>query len=111
MSDLWLDTELSDERLKWIACAVRNSGLNREELEVVFRHELAPFLGSNQLNVAGVWTGFDPDWVCEEAQKLRGKRRILDRLLSTLGLTTKTARATWNRVLEIAFDDETSSPL
>ena len=55
MSNLWLDTELTDEGLKWIVSAVRDSGLDRDELEVIFRHELAPFLGSNQRSVAGEW--------------------------------------------------------
>ncbi len=106
MSNLWLDTELSDETLSWIADAVRESGLDREELEVVFRHELAPFLGPNLLATAGEWEGFDPDWVCVQAQKRYEKRTVLSRLLSTVGLTTFAARPAWERVLAIAFGDD-----
>lgn len=106
MSDLWLDTELTEDAVLSIASAVRDSGLDREDLEAVFRHELAPFLGKNQQTTVGNWEGFDPDWVCRQAQERHGKRRLLDRLASAIGLTTYAARPAWNRVLKIAFEDE-----
>ena len=109
MSSLWLDTELSDEVLSQIATALRESKLDREELEEVFRYELAPFLGSNHLSVAGEWSGFDPDWICEQAEKRHEKRRFIDRLSSSVGLTTYAARPAWNRVLELAFGEDDRS--
>ena len=67
MSDLWLDTEVDDRAIAGIADVVRESGLSRDELEGVFRDELAPFLGPNLQCTAGEWVGFNPEWVCAEA--------------------------------------------
>ena len=103
MSDLWLDTELSEERLTQIAAVVRRSGLKRAELEDVFALELAPFLGANLWVTAGEWTGFDPEWVCAQARARKGKYRFRHRVLAALGLTTYAARPAWNRVKQIAF--------
>jgi hypothetical protein len=105
MSNLWLDTELTDEAIAEIAQVVRESKLGRAELEDVFRFELAPFLGKNHSSLAGVWEGFEPEWVCSEAQKLCGKRRLMDRVKASMGLTTYAARPAWKRVLESAFAD------
>lgn len=105
MSDLWLDTELTSEVLNWIASAVRDSGLDRHELEVVFRDELAPFLDPNLRCIAGEWAVFNGDWVCQQAQKLHDKLRAQDGLPSSLGSTAGIPRPMWNRVLAIAFDD------
>ncbi len=104
MSNLWLDTELTDAAIAEIAAVVCDSGLDREELEDVFRHELAPFLGPNLRSVAGEWGGFDAEWVCSEAQKRFETRRLVDRVASAVGLTTSAARPAWERVLERAFD-------
>jgi hypothetical protein len=51
----------------------------------VFRHELALILGPNQLSIAGIWDGFDPEQVCERARKAQGKRGLLARFLAALG--------------------------
>ena len=108
MSDLWLDTELSDAQVDAIADAVRESGLGRAELEDVFELELAPVLGGNHRAVAGEWAGFDPEMVCEQARRRVGRRapltRLLSRLMARLGVTTSAARPTWTKVLERAFD-------
>ncbi len=105
MSELWLDTPVTDGMITGIAEAVRQSGLSKNELEDVFRFELAPFLGRNQTSVAGVWDGFDPDWVCSNAQERVGQRRLIDRVRSSLGWTTSAARPAWERVLGLAFGD------
>ncbi len=106
MSNLWLDTALSESDVRDIAATVRESGLSREELEVVFCDELAPFLGPNLLSPAGVWQGFDPDWVCNEAAKRYSRRCFWDHLLRSSGLMTHAARPAWNRVLSAAFESE-----
>lgn len=106
MSDLWLDTELPEERLAQIADVVRRSGLNRAELDSVFENELAPFLGANHLQTAGEWEGFDPAWVCEEARRRTGRPSLVARLSAGLGLTTHAARPAWKKVLALAFGSE-----
>jgi hypothetical protein len=106
MSDLWLDTELPEERLAEIAGIVRKSGLSRAELESVFESELAPILGANTLAPAGEWAGFDPAWVCEQARRRVGRRSFSARLLARLGVTTYAARPAWKRVISLAFGRE-----
>ncbi len=103
LSDLWLDTELSDERLRELAEIVRQSGLRGRALEDVFELELAPILGGNHHSPAGEWEGFDPEWLCTRARALEGKRRVRHRVAAWLGLTTYAARPAWNRVKQLAF--------
>ena len=103
MSDLWLDSELSEEWLRQIAEVVAGSGLDEDELDQVFKYELAPFLGGNHLITAGEWQGFDPQWVCEQAKVRQGKFRLMERLASFIGLTTYAARPEWRRVKQIAL--------
>lgn len=110
LSDLWLDAELSDDRLADIAAVVRESGLSRRELEEVFELELAPFLGMNLRVPAGEWAGFDPAWVCAEARARFERRRPRDRLLAWLGVSTSGARAEWERVKRLAFGDSGATP-
>ena len=104
MSDLWLDQELTKRDLDYIAQAVRDSGLSTAELDKIFELELAPFLGLNHLTPLGVWTGFNPDWVCEKAQERFSKYRLRDRIFARLGITTYAARPSWERVKTIAFE-------
>lgn len=104
MSDLWLDQDLTDDSLKYIAKVVRESGLSEAELDQVFLYELAPFLGFNHLTVTGVWAGFDPDWVCEQARIRQTKYRWRDRMCSFIGLTTYAAKPDWQKVKALVFD-------
>ncbi len=108
MSDLWLDTELSDARLEEIPAVIRRSGLTRDELEIVFTYEFAPFLGANPWRVGGEWRGFDPDWVREQARVCRAKWRKLAGFATTLGLSPYAARPTWEGVETLAFTGEAS---
>lgn len=103
MSDLWLDQDLHEYQLEYIASVVRDSDLDEAELDDVFVLELAPFLGVNNMSVAGEWAGFDEEWVCEQARIRHAKYRRRDRFWAALGLTTYAARPSWERVKEIAF--------
>lgn len=103
MSDLWLDQDLEDYQLQYIATVVRQSGLDAKALDEVFALELAPFLGANNLTAVGVWDGFDQQWVCEQAQIRHAKYRWRDRISAALGVTTYAARPYWNRVKAMAF--------
>ena len=109
MAALWLDTELEETELRYIAAALRESGLPRATLERIYRVELAPVLGPNLLSVAGEWAGFDDAWL---------RARILDNLRRrprrtafwawfppTRRLWTYATDAPWRRVLEM-LDDE-----
>ncbi len=104
MSDLWRDSDLNEGELEEIATIVRDSGYSEKEVERIFRFELAPFLGSNHLVVAGVWSGFDPHWVCIEARKRIGRRSLTARVCAWTRLTTRAARGPWRKVKQMAFD-------
>jgi len=99
LSDLWLDTELSTARVEAIAAVVRASGRPRIEVEDVLRRELAPFLDANLRSPAGVWSGFDPEWVCAQARARAVRPR---RGGGGLGAV----RDLWERVASSAFGDE-----
>ncbi len=74
LSDLWLDTELQDHDLDHIATVLRDSGYDRETLDRILAEEVAPVVYLNLYAVAGVWTGFDPDWLCAEISRTLRKR-------------------------------------
>lgn len=64
LSDLWLDTELTDLDLERIARVMADSGFSIEALREIYLIEVAPVVSPNLLGVAGVWTGFDERWLC-----------------------------------------------
>ena len=72
LSELWLDTKLQDRDLTYIARVLHDSGYDRDTLDRILAEEVAPVVYRNLYSVAGVWTGFDPDWLCAEiSRKLR----------------------------------------
>ena len=98
LSDLWLDTELSPARVEAIAAVVRASRRTRSEVEDVLRRELAPFLDANLRSPAGVWSGFDPEWVCAQARACAARPHRGGRLGAV--------REVWESVASQAFGDE-----
>ena len=106
MSDLWLDNDVDEEWAKQIAAVIAESGLSEEEIDDIFTFELAPFLGWNHLTVAGEWAAFDSDWICEEAGKRVGKRRLLPKLADKTGLSTYAAKDSYNMVKRFAFSEK-----
>lgn len=102
LAELWLDTELDDLRLAWIASVLRDSGLPLAELETIFHDEVAPVVWLNHWVTAGVWDGFDPDWLIERCRRnqQRGRwHRLRCRLLRRP--MTYGCRAEWQRLLEL----------
>jgi hypothetical protein len=76
LSSLWLDTELTDWDLEWIARVMNESGLTIEELWRVYSREVAPVVYMNLYSVAGQWSGFSPDWLRTEiVRNLRDRPR------------------------------------
>lgn len=57
LSSLWLDTEVTDTELEWIARVMADSGLTIEELWRVYSYEVAPVVFMNVYSVAGQWVG------------------------------------------------------
>jgi hypothetical protein len=103
LSDLWLDTELSDQQLRDIAEVVRKSECSEAEFRDIFRFELAPFLGPNQRAPAGEWGGFDPKWVIQQARRRQGKRPIWTRITTAIGTSNYAAHPTYKQIEKLAF--------
>ncbi len=80
LSDLWLDTELSDSELSYIASVMDESGYSIEELRSIYMDEVAPVVYTNLLSFAGVWDGFNEKWLVDEITELLCKQNIFIRL-------------------------------
>ena len=72
LSDLFLDTDITLSR-QWRASQLAASSYSLEQLEFILLHEVLPVCKYNLLSVAGVWDGFDQEWL---------KTKILGRLRS-----------------------------
>ena len=59
----------STRTLRRIARVLRSSGYSLRELRAIYLKEVAPVVYLNMFSVAGVWSGFDPVWLNEEAAK------------------------------------------
>lgn len=69
LSDLWLDTELQEDDLQWIAEEMDASGYSIEELHEIYLYEVAPVVYGNLLVAAGEWGMFDPERLVAEVEK------------------------------------------
>lgn len=79
LSELWLDTALSDADLRRIAAVLHASGYSLAELRTIYLREVAPVVYLNTFTAAGVWAGFDADWLCEEAgRRAAARARVWD---------------------------------
>ena len=63
MSDLFLDTEITEDRYRYIARRVIESGYGKEEVERILWLEVFPVLESNLRNIVGEWAGFSRQWL------------------------------------------------
>jgi hypothetical protein len=100
LSELWLDTELMATDLRHISARLRNSGLSRDELQAIWLYEVAPLLWLNHWAVAGVWDGFEPQWLlagCRRNQHASWWHRLKCRLLRWP--MTYACRAEWQQIL------------
>ncbi len=76
LSILWLDTEVTDADLEWIARVMADSGLTIEELWRVYSYEVAPVVYKNIYSFVGQWMGFSSDWLRTEiVRNLRDRPR------------------------------------
>lgn len=74
LSDLFLDTDVRD-RYAPIAEVLAASPFSEEDLKRILYDEVAPVLQPNLLAPAGVWDGFDPEWLAARVRERVGKRR------------------------------------
>ena len=65
LSALFLDTELEEHDLAFIAKKMHESGFSLNELHDILMLEVFPVCIANLHSVAGEWAGFDENWVIE----------------------------------------------
>lgn len=74
LSELWLDTELDASSLERLARELFASGYPQQELEAIFRLEVAPVVWLNAWTTVGVWDGFEPAWLFEGCRRNQQRR-------------------------------------
>ena len=85
LSELWLDTELSDSGLNYIATKMVESGYSLNELRVICDSEIAPVVFKNLQTPVGVWSGFDESWLAQQiVTQMNKPKRWQDALLDPL---------------------------
>jgi hypothetical protein len=105
LSELWLDTELSEEDLRRIAGVMRRSGYSLDELRAIYLFEVAPVVSPNLLCLAGEWAGFDEEWLFAEATKWARRRGLILRAMVRIGIgrwiMTFATERHWVRLVEL----------
>jgi hypothetical protein len=73
LSELYLDTE---PRWEWVAAVCAESPFALGELQRIVFDEVHPVLRNNMHSVAGVWAGFDEEWLVASIQSRPRSRRL-----------------------------------
>ncbi len=63
VSDLFLDEEPDEFVLRGIARTAAECGYSADDLEVIYRTEVAPAVAFNAFATAGIWGYFDTEWL------------------------------------------------
>jgi hypothetical protein len=63
LSEFWLDGWLDDLDCDRIAARLKASPYSKEQLWKICIYEVAPAVSSNLLSIAGVWGGFEAEWL------------------------------------------------
>ncbi|MDL4862870.1 hypothetical protein NPJ88_011035 [Halomonas elongata] len=102
LAPLWLEREPRETDYARMVEVIQRHDLSVQELEWVFRLELAPVLSRQQMSVASEWRHFDDHKLMRllvaHNLRLKGWRRKTWALFS--GLTTMMARHRWNELME-----------
>jgi len=75
LSELFLDTEPDDHTYNFIARECANSPFSSSEIKEILVDEVSPVCRINLLSVAGVWDGFDQQWLVEKIDRQRKRNR------------------------------------
>jgi len=74
LSEFWLDTELADFEFDYIARVIAASPYSLEKVRAIHDYEVAPAVSGNLMCVAGVWSGFDSEWLHERCRHFAARR-------------------------------------
>ncbi|WP_148252787.1 DUF7079 family protein [Aidingimonas lacisalsi] len=101
LAPLWLEREPREADYERMVDVIERHGLTLDELEWMFRLELAPVLSRHQMSVASEWRAFDDQKLMRQLVahnlRLKGWRRKFWLLFS--GLTTIMTRHRWNELM------------
>ena len=97
LSDLFLDEESTERTLQYIALIAAECDYTDEELEFIYRHEVAPAVAFNLLDVAGTWGYFDTIWPEKRILSPSGPGCWFDRWVIA-PLTVPLLRDEWRRL-------------
>lgn len=79
LSEFYLDTELQDSDFRHIALTITESPYSLDEVRKINKYEVFPILQTNLLSTAGVWAGFDEDWLLNKiTSRLKNKTKLND---------------------------------
>ncbi|MDO6855212.1 hypothetical protein Q4599_16585 [Cellulophaga lytica] len=69
LSEMYLDTELYDYDYDQIAKTLAASGFTSKELKEIDLYEVFPVCAKNLLSTAGIWNGFNDDYLYKTCKK------------------------------------------
>jgi len=98
ISDLCLDTEITDETIHHIARTIREQGYSAAEAEEIAFHEVFPALHPNMLSPAGEWAGFNEEWLVNQILQKNKTRKSRLRLWWERWFYQCTMKKDWARV-------------
>jgi len=106
LSDFYLDTELDDAALRHIAFTIIDSPYTFDEVKRINKYEVFPILQPNLLSPAGVWAGFDEEWLIEKiTTRLNSKNLLSDAGVEVSYQTFKwMCKRYWQRLEKIYND-------
>ncbi len=84
LSEMYLDTELEGKDFASIAAKIKESPFSFKEVKRINKEEVFPVLFTNLLSVAGVWTGFQEEWLINAISQKLKKRTRFNRLLNNI---------------------------
>ncbi|PIB35422.1 hypothetical protein BFP72_08445 [Reichenbachiella sp. 5M10] len=84
LSQLYLDTQLGEAELKYIAGKIKDSPYSLKEVRSIDRLEVFPVLQKNLYSIAGEWTGFDEKWLVDEIMNARTERTLWSNVVNAV---------------------------
>ncbi|MFP2995652.1 hypothetical protein ABN763_07060 [Spongiivirga sp. MCCC 1A20706] len=69
LSNFYLDNELDDYHYRQVAAICNEYNFSFDEAKNIDKTEVFPTLYSNLLSIAGIWDGFDEDWLVEQCSR------------------------------------------
>ena len=99
ISELWLDSELTEADLTYLAGRLADSRYSLSELEDIYLVEVAPVVHDNLRQVAGDWGLFDLEWLKEAVLRHLADPHHRARALRQKAYMTEFVAEDWNTIM------------